>query len=382
MVVIYIGMLFLIAYGAIMLAYSWGWHRMPVKRFVTATRELKLSIIIPARNEASNIAACLQSIINNNYPKALYEIIVIDDFSEDDTAIIATNILGSDYGKVLRLQSYLSPNERLNAYKKKALELAIAEAQGDWIITVDADCIAPPHWLHSMTGMMQQSEVKFVAAPVSFTPFQGHKSLLYYFQSLDFMTMQGITAASAYLKWGNMCNGANLAFEKSAFYAVDGYRNIDHKASGDDMFLMQKIHNQFPQAIAYNKDPEAIMQTPVQPDAASFLNQRIRWSSKNDSYTDKRLTAILGVVYFLNVMLLISTIVALFKDNLWQYIAVLFILKILIELWFLFPVARFYSKGWELLYFVILQPFHVIYIVAAGFLGKFGTYKWKGRRVH
>ena len=51
-----------------------------------STTLTKLSIIIPARNEAANIENCINSILANNYPTHLLEIIVVDDHSEDETA--------------------------------------------------------------------------------------------------------------------------------------------------------------------------------------------------------------------------------------------------------------------------------------------------------
>src|SRR5690606_23751164 len=224
-------------------------------------------------------------------------------------------------GRVLRLQDYISEDERLNAYKKKALEIAIAEASGDWIITTDADCIAGPCWIREMTDAMAQPGAAFVVAPVNFTPAGKQKDLVYIFQSLDFMTMQGITASSAALNLGNMCNGANLAFSRKAYAAVDGYKGIDHIASGDDMLLMHKIRKQFPDGIIYQPSARAIVQTPAQPDVRSFLNQRIRWSSKAGKYNDTRLTLILLLVYLFNLSLLVLFTAALFIPAYWIWLS-------------------------------------------------------------
>ena len=64
------------------------------------------------------------------------------------------------------------------------------------------------------------------------------------FQSLDFLSLQGITAASVFSRFHTMCNGANLAYEKKAFEEVSGFAGIDQIASGDDMLLMHKIYLQ------------------------------------------------------------------------------------------------------------------------------------------
>lgn len=380
MTLIIISVLLFLAYTLLMLVYARGWRgrKSPAAAAVQGSLP-SITIVIPARDEAANIGLCLRSILAQPYPAGKLEILVIDDFSSDDTAAIAERLL-QDKGRVLRLAQYLSPEQRLNAYKKKALELAIGEAKGDWIITTDADCTAPARWLQQMSSAMQTKGVQFIAAPVSFTPARKH-DILYYFQSLDFMTMQGITAASAALKLGNMCNGANLAFSKAAYLEVGGYKGIDHIASGDDMMLMYKIQQRYPQGICYLKDHEAIVATPAQPTWSSFLNQRIRWSSKADQYDDKKLTLILALVYFFNVSLFVLGIGGFFDRRCWLALACLLIAKVAVELWFLVPVAAFYRKTKELAFFPLLQPLHILYIIMAGFLGKFGSYQWKGRRV-
>lgn len=382
MTLIIIASFFFVVYACLMMVYTWGWQRQPkLEKQATGAPHLSISIIVPARNEADNIGNCLRSILQNSYPAHLLELIVIDDFSTDKTAAIATALLQQGKGKVLRLEQYFPAGERLNSYKKKALEIAVGAAKGTWIITTDADCMVPGTWLNEMAAAMQDKEVKFIAAPVSFSPPLNRKNLLYYFQSIDFMTMQGITAASARLHLGNMCNGANLAFQKEAFQLVGGYQGIDHIASGDDMMLMHKIQQQYPQGVHYLKSREAIVQTPAQPSWGSFLNQRIRWSSKADHYDDKKLTVILAFVYFFNLSFIVLGIAGCFHSRYWTWLLGLLLAKIVVELLFLVPVAVFYRKTRELLLFPLLQPLHILYIMLAGFLGKFGTYHWKGRQV-
>lgn len=383
MTIIIISLILFFIYVVLMLMYSSGWHRQAIYNGKNSTAPVSVTVIIPARNEAHNIGPCVQSILDNNFPPALLEIIVIDDFSTDNTAETAEALLTGNRGKVLRLKEYLSKDERLNSYKKKALEIAISEAKGQLIITTDADCMVPPGWLQQITGLQEQQNAVFIAAPVSFTPGnpKGKKDLLYYFQSLDFMTMQGITAASVNMNLGNMCNGANLAFSKAAFDQVGGYKGIDHIASGDDMLLMHKMQQQFRNGICYLKSKAAIVDTAAQPTWQDFLNQRIRWSSKADKYDDKKLTLILIFIYLFNVSFIALIIAGFFNSSYWLWMLGILFAKTGIELVFLVPVARFYGKLRELLYFPLLQPLHILYIITAGFLGKFGSYQWKGRKV-
>ena len=123
-------MLLFIAYVALILIYLYGWHQQKSSKTpINFSPYTKISVIIPARNEEQNIEKCIQTILDNNYPKELLEIIVIDDYSTDKTAELAKVQLGNQ-GKVLSLNDYLTEGDKLNAYKKKALEIENAGVNG------------------------------------------------------------------------------------------------------------------------------------------------------------------------------------------------------------------------------------------------------------
>lgn len=374
---------FAILYCLLFIGYRYGWKTIRPASEPAVSFYPFISIVIPARNESIHINATLQSIIRNDYPPSRYEIILIDDYSDDGTGLMALELFkGNPHitGSVIFLKDEFGNDPGLNSYKKKALETAIGAAKGDYIVTTDADCIVPPEWLKHFAGIYLEPGVHFIMAPVNFTP-AGKKDLCYYFQSVDFMTMQGITAASHTLRWGKMCNGANLSFSREAFTNVGGYTGINHLASGDDMMLMHKISQHYPAALSYLKAQEMIVHTPAQPDWKSFLNQRIRWASKNGKYKDVPLTVNLLIVYLFNVLLLAGFIVSCWIPLLLSNCIIILIIKILSEQLLLLPVSRFYNKKKELLFHIVLQPLHILYIIIAGFLGISGRYEWKGRVV-
>lgn len=350
-----------------------------------------LTIIIPARNEATNIEQCLQSILQNNYPTHLLQIIVVDDNSTDNTAVLVQKY-AAQHVQLLSLNDWVC--EPINSYKKKAIELAVAHARGTLIITTDADCIVPTTWLHSLAHAYELHKPAFIAAPVVISPLQnkGSKfSFIQLFQCVDFMTLQGVTAAVVSKNKMTMCNGANMAYEKAAYDKVGGFAGIDDIASGDDMLLMHKIYTLYPGRILFLKSALAIVHTAPVHTLAQFINQRIRWASKADKYNDKRILPILLLVYFFNLSLLIMPVVGLLYRlplyildcNLSLGVIWLGLLgyKIIVELFFLYPVSVFFNKQKLLWYFPLLQIFHIAYTVVAGWLGKFGSYTWKMRRV-
>lgn len=337
----------------------------------------RFSIIIPARNEEDNIEKCILSILNNDYPVELFEIIVADDFSTDTTPDVVKT-LQQQYPNVKLMQLANFVSGKLNSYKKKAIETSISMAANEWIITTDADCTVPKQWLALYDAYIQQSNPVFVAAPVMFTC---NGSFISMFQCLDFISLQGITAASVSAGFHSMCNGANLAYSKAAFTAVNGFKGVDNIASGDDMLLMHKILKQFPGKVGYLFSPQAIVLTAPMPDWKSFINQRIRWASKATSYDDKRIFWVLLLVYLFNVYLLLLPVVAIFYPPFFMYWLLLLLGKTICELGFMKHVAKFFSLNKLLWWFPFMQPFHIIYTVISGWLGKFGKYEWKSRVV-
>ena len=313
---------------------------------------------------------------NNNLkgktPNDLYEIIVIDDFSEDNTALIVQGLQAQFSNlRLLQLKDYYKPYE-LNAFKKKAIEKAVSQATGDWIVTTDADCIVPKHWLGLYDQYIVKHQPVFVAAPVMFIKTNG---FLNQFQILDFMALQGITAAAVGAGKHSMSNGANLAFEKAAFFAVGGYQGVDNIASGDDMLLMHKM-KQLSKPIGYIFSQEAIVQTKAMENWRDFIMQRIRWSSKARFYDDRSIFWVLLLVYVLN-----FSFIGLVLFGMWKLFWGALILKTLFELIFMVPVAKFFHKEAEIPYFPLHQPFHILYTIVAGFLGQIKTYTWKGRKL-
>ena len=380
--------IFFIVYATLIIYYYIGWVSIPSFKSSQACKpsSTTISVIIPARNEALNLPVLLQSLLAQSYPAHLFEVIVIDDFSTDRTAEIISAYSNTNI-KLLSLKDYESA-DKLNSYKKRAIETGISKCQGSLIVTTDADCYLPQKWLAGIAAFYEKYNPVFIAAPVA---INNSISFIEIFQTLDFMTLQGITGASVYKKFHSMCNGANMAYEKKVFYEVDGFKGIDAIASGDDMLLMHKIFKRYPQSVMFLKSTDAIAETQPVKSIRQFFSQRIRWASKANKYDDKRLLPVLAIVYFFNVLMMIIPVISIFYNpvlvivncqlSIICYWLWLLFLKIVVELIFLIPVAKFFSKITLLFLFPFMQPFHILYTIIAGWLGRFGSYKWKGRKV-
>jgi len=141
------------------------------------------------------------------------------------------------------------------------------------------------------------------------------------------------------------------------------------------------MHSKYPKRIGYLFSREAIVLTEPMHDWKSFFNQRIRWASKAEAYDDVRIKGVLLFVFMLNLLLLLLPLLAFWDVKILWYWLVLVVLKTFSEFTFMYFVSVFFNLQKLLKWFPFMQPVHIFYTVIAGFLGKFGTYQWKGRTV-
>src|SRR6187551_172113 len=355
MILLYITIGLLIIYSILILFYRAGWFELRSFSQTDHEPSITISLIIPARNEEENIGNLLSSLEKQTYPSHLFEVIVVDDHSTDNTAAVVNSY---SFAKLIRLEF-----DNINSYKKKAIETGITAASGDLIVTTDADCIVPLNWLKTIASFKEKTNAVFIAAPVV---LEYGSNLLQTFQTLDFLVLQGITAASVQKRFHNMCNGANLAYERKAFFEVNGFSGIDHIASGDDMLLMQKIAQQFPGKISYLLSKDAIITTEPPKTWKEFSRQRVRWASKATKYNDIKIFCALLLVYFFNCALLALFITGFWMNSFWLGLTGILILKTIIELTFIYPVTKFYKKQNLIKWFLFFQPLHIVYTVIAG----------------
>jgi len=364
-------------YALLMLAYRWGWSRLEETNEPAEQPRTTITVIVPARNEAGRIGRCVQALRQQDYPAHLLEIMVIDDHSRDGTADEARKA-GGEYVQILNLAEALKSRPKGKAYKKIAIELAVAQAKGTLIVTTDADARPGESWLRRIAGAYEKKGWKLIAGPVSYYP---DPSLLGKFQELDFLSLVGIAAASIRLGFYNLCNGANLAYEKEAFIAVDGFRGIDDQPSGDDLMLMHKIGRRSPGQVGFLKDKAAIVRTHTEPDISGLWQQRLRWASKSTRYEDRRITLILTGVWLFNLTIPVFAALGVLDDAWFRISLLMFLVKIVADTVFQEPVLRFFNRSQLLWSFLPLQLAHIIYVVLMGPWSTFAPYRWKGRRV-
>lgn len=374
----------LILYCSLLIFYRINWNKIKFneKKFSTKKNTTTISVIIAARNEEQYIGKCIKSILEQDYDNSLFEILVIDDHSTDQTVSILKSFLQKNL-RVIAL-SEIGQNITINSYKKKAIETGISKAKGKLIVCTDADCIAPKKWLQTIAGFYELTQAEFISAPVKFYQITAKgilKKLLYIFQTLDFTSLQGISGAATSSGFHYMCNGANMAFTRKSFFEVGGYAGIDDIASGDDMLLMEKFVKAYSDKVKYLKSREAIIETAPADSLKTFISQRIRWASKAGKYKTASTKIVLTIVYLVNLLLMFSGVLCFFKPYYLVYFLSAIFLKTVFEIWFLLPVTSFFRNKNLLVWFIPVVSLHIIYTIIAGAFGMFGKYEWKGRVV-
>ena len=362
----------LVPYSLLLVFFRARWRSLqPFKASVSGDPSPQVSVIVPARNEAATIERCLRGLQQQDYSDGLWEILVVDDQSEDQTAALVRAFADPR----IHLVPLLAAEK---GGKKAALQKGIDQARGALILTTDADCIHPPSWIRTMAAYQASTGVQFIAAPVRIADTHSSVGI---FQSLDFLSLQGITGAAVHSGWLQMSNGANLGFRKAAFTAVGGYAGIDGIATGDDMLLMEKIATHFPAQVGYCMSQQALVTTDPVKSWRAFFQQRVRWASKATRYQNPRMLPVLFLVYLVNLLILLAGIRSLLHPEGGLAWLGLIAWKTFVELLFLWPVAGFFGRRTQLAWFPIAQPFHLLYTVVAGFFGQVKQYQWKGRKL-
>lgn len=360
-------------YALLVLFLRKGWVKIPY--FLTNHQEpkTKVSILIAARNEEDKIHLTIEDILAQDYPKLLFELIVVDDHSTDKTS----EIIRSYHSQGVKLIQ-LNEKEPLNSYKKKAISEAIKMTTGELIITTDADCRMNKLWLKTLVNYYEQNNFNLISAPVVY--FE-EKSLFERLQTLEFLYLIGLGAAGIGHKMPSTCNGANLAYKKEVFLKLNGFKDIDDLASGDDELFLHKVAHAFPGTIGFCKSTDAIVYTHAKSNLEDFIQQRKRWASKSVKYKDKRVLLVTLAFWLFNVSLILNIIIGLFFPYFLKLVFIQFVIKFIAEVFYLEPLTSFAKRKSLLINLSFLTFLHVIYFVYIGLLGNSGKYLWKGRMV-
>lgn len=368
---IIITLLYLMLIGS----FAFGFDKINLFKLEDLPAKTTFSVVIPFRNEAKNLPALLKSINALNYQNTFFEIIFIDDESEDKSVKVINDILKDFKNPQLNI-SIINNKRTSNSPKKDAITTAIEYAKYEWIITTDADCTLPKYWLDSFDEFIQKNDVNCIAAPVSYIE---KNSFLNRFQLLDMFSLQGATIGGFGINKPFLSNGANFVYKKDLFLNLNGFEGNTNTASGDDIFLLEKAAKKHPKQLHYLKCKHAIVLTQAQPNLKSLISQRVRWAAKTSHYNNwfgKFTGLIVLLENALIITLLLLTSIGSFNLKTFLY---LLIIKFNIDFFLIYKSAVFFNQKGVLRSYIVgflVYPFFSAYVA---FISLFSCYKWKGR---
>lgn len=327
----------------------------------------RVSVIVAARNEQDMIGNLLNDLRKNKHIN--FEVIIVDDHSEDRTTAIVQRFSGTD-GRFRLIANN-------GQGKKAALTTGIGASSGSLILTIDADCRVGPDWIASMSAYFENGSTQLVLGPVRLNAC----SFFDFVQSVEFSSLIG--SASAMAGWGIpiLANGANLAFRKTAFESVHGYAGNQHVPSGDDEFLLRKIKNVYANGIEFANTRQSVVTTRANSSLKEFLHQRIRWAGKWRLHSDRLSQAVALFVFSFQAIVVSMPFLVAAKLLSLSTVIMLISSKVILEFLFLRLISHYLDAPWKLSAFWLLQLVYPYYVVFTGFLANFRSYEWKGRKI-
>jgi 1,2-diacylglycerol 3-beta-glucosyltransferase len=228
----------------------------------------KVSIIIAARNEESNIEACLQSILQLNYPQELMEVWIGNDRSTDQTALLVKNFIS------VRTNFHLFEVEgELGSAKAKGNVLAqlIQQTQSEYIFVTDADIAVAPNWIKHLLPYLLQPKTGIVSG----TTLVDGNNFFAKWQGIDWTLGNGNLIGLDRLGLKSTAVGNNMCFTKEAYLATGGYENMTFSVT-EDFQLFKAIRAKGYESVNL-LDKASLNISMAQNNFRNFLHQRKRW---------------------------------------------------------------------------------------------------------
>jgi len=328
-----------------------------------------VSVIVPFRNEANILYDTLEDFKN----LSVEEIIFCNDHSDDNSKDIVRGYIDK-YG----IKNWKLIDNRSEG-KKAAITTAVNISSHNIIFTTDADCTVTDKGIIYLLSEFRDREIQMVCGPVSVNP---GKSFLSKYQLAEWASITLVTNYFFKISKPLMCSAANMAYRKSAFRGVDGYKNNENVSSGDDEYLLKKIAKTYgPKSILYINHPHALVTTFPTPDLPLYLSQRARWAGKWKAHKDLSHT-VTAIFFFLLAIIQLSSMMLL--ESRLEYILsfiIFWLVKIGVDFLVLGHVMKTYHRKISFRKMISISVFHPLSVIVIGVFSIFVKNTWKGRVV-
>ena len=328
----------------------------------SSDRLLHFSIIVAAKNEENNISSLISALKNLNYPEENYEVIIVDDNSNDDTFHLAKKLTNG-------LGNFTVISAINNKYEKKrgALDYGISLAKYSNITITDADCVPEANWLLCLSPKFNAGcDFVFGIAPFYQTNKLVNKVSCY--ENLR-NSLLAISAANFGLAY--TASARNFGFKKDAFEKLGGYKNTTDTISGDDDLLLREAVKKGMKVFTLTS-PGSYVYSETKITFREYFSQRARHTQTSFHYPFKQ-KLFLAVWHLMNLAFVFSPA--------FIFINKIFILPFIIKVIFDTATAKIYQRkfGYRFLLFevIYLQFVYEVFLIVHFIKAKFGKIEWK-----
>lgn len=331
-----------------------------------AQKNIAVSILVCAKNEAENLKTFLPLIINQDYPD--YEVVLINDASRDKTfEIMESFALKHKNIKLVNVEN----NEAFWANKKYALTLGIKAAKKDYLLLTDADCKPnSKDWLKHMSSNFTNTKT-IVLGYGAYAKIKGSfLNKLIRFETL-LTALQYFSFAKVGIPF--MGVGRNIAYKKEEFFNANGFMNHMHIRSGDDDLFINQIATKKNTSICFTKD--SFTSSIPKKSFSKWILQKRRHISTAKHYKFHHKT-LLALFYITQILFWLLAILLLANQYKWEIVLPLVLFRFLLfyiifgktskkldekDLIIFLPFLEFFLIGTQLAIFItniISKPKH------------------------
>jgi cellulose synthase/poly-beta-1,6-N-acetylglucosamine synthase-like glycosyltransferase len=361
--IIFIGIIFYaLIYLSLLLITGPGAFKNLNRKDSSSDKLLHFSIIVAAKNEENNISNLVSALKNLNYPKNNYEVIIVDDSSNDDTFHLAKK-LTNELGNFTVISAINKKYEK----KRGALDYGISLAKYPNIAITDADCVTETNWLLCLsTEFSAGCDFVFGIAPFYQTNKLVNKVSCYENFRNSLLAISAANFGTAYT-----ASARNFGFKKDAFEKIGGYKNTTETISGDDDLLLREAVKKGLKVCTLTS-PGSYVYSDTKKTFKEYFSQRARHTQTSFHYPFKQ-KLFLALWHLMNLTFVFSPA--------FVFINRIFILPFLIKIIFDTATAIIYQRkfGYRLLIFevIYLQLIYEIFLIVHFIKAKIGKIEWK-----
>ncbi|MBR4678456.1 MAG: glycosyltransferase [Bacteroidales bacterium] len=324
--------------------------------------DIKISVLVSAKNEEENIGKFLRCIENQSFKN--FTLVLIDDNSTDSTFEKALN-----FG----LKNLVLKKNPFSG-KKSALKYGMEFCSGEYVFLTDADCFPEKDWLKTLVSTMKSQNADMVLSPVVITAPDSKNRFqrLWQAEGFSFIT---VTAGTCVFGQPVMSNGGNIGYRTEFF--KDNILGLNTAySSGDDMFMLETAQK-MNKKIVYSKLSASAVETFGVETMKELFNQRSRWVSKTGGYRRVFTLFFAAAVFFANIDIIVLTVLSAFGiTDFWLLVAAFFS-KFFVDFLSVKIPSTYYNRPQKFSDIFLLALVYPYYVFGAVFMYFFKGFKWK-----